>query len=448
MASFATHLDDYDDIALAEHDSSSSEDDDVREAKIQTEDDDDEEDDDSGTRTRELGAAAAGSSNNYIAAGGVANADSDDDSGDGDLPLATPYPWAQDDYELTLHHEPKKKTPVGTGMIYLKRLLKDESEGDKFEESTILSAPAKELLQSLLRQHTKTPKDEDDDDSSDSSESEDEEEDEEDDDDDDDEGRKQRCHLPGPRLWRTSVDHISTTGFLYSILKEIDSLHPQNVTTRHLIRACALTLPAGAPPGCMDAKEMMMCALHWLSSDWSSPDPSQLPSLPLLQATTTGATARDLEKCAYEKAGNWTMDSFPPNSLDELERFFLYSPSSSTQLEWMSRLRFCPRIVAKGKDETQILLKGNIPASMTGKKPKDQASSPGATAGTTERAKPGPKPGRKPGPGRGRKRKVPDMAESIAMEAASAAAAEPILQSDPQSMATPFVMATLVDDGM
>lgn len=315
--------------------------------------------------------------------------DGDSDSGDGDLPLATPYPWAQDDYELTLHHEPKRRKQVGSGMLYIKRLLQDDDS--PYEEATVLSAPAKAILKQILTQHTKKPKpvDAEDDDSSDES---DDEEEESDDDDDDEETKRLRRRLPGPRLWTSGLESQGT-GLFYNILEVMEQEHPLNVTTRHILRTCALKLPAGAPPGSMDAKEFVCCALHFLSSDWESPDPSQLPSLPLIRSTTAPGNARDLEKRSYEKASDWTLDDLP---LGELERLFLDSPSSAAQLQWISRVRFCPRSAdGAGMAESTILLKGTIPARMTKsskttapkkRKSAAPAPAPAATQGVVIRA--------------------------------------------------------------
>ena len=326
------------------------------------------------------------------------NGDDDSDSGDGDLPLATPYPWAPGDYELTLHHEPKRRKVMGSGMVYLKRLIREEdkstataaSEINKVMEGekTVLSVRAKALLKTLIAKVTK-PKSADPDDSSSSEEESDEEED--DDEDDDEEAQTQRRILPGPTFWAPSLRAVQAPkqgqGFLYNILKVIDENHPKAVLTRQFIRDCALELPAGSVPGCMDAKEMILGALHWLSSDWESPDTTQVPNLPLIEPSlSTKSSERDLEKRTYEKSGEWSLDSLP---LIELERLFFNSPSSSSDLRWISRIRFCPRL-AKGKDESSIILKGNLPVFVTGKKGKTEPGekrpykrkNPPGTAGT------------------------------------------------------------------
>jgi len=328
--------------------------------------------------------------------GAAQTTDEDDDaesvdSGDGDIPLATPYPWAQDDYEFTLHHEPKRRKIMGTGMMYLKRLTQENSNDDsKYEEATVLSSPAKQLLKQLMQQtkkdgHNGAEEEEEEEDSSDEEES-----DSEDDDDEDDEDvQKQRRHLPGPRLYTTSLEPYSSAtssippvpGLFHTICTIMDEAHPLNVTNRHIVRACALMIPHGAPPATMDAKEMICCALYFLSLEWKSPDPTALPDLPLIRNNTAPGNARDLEKHAYEKVGDWNPNTLL-TQLRELERLFFHSPATLSptayvptpipcqNLQWQSRLRFCPRRRndTKGKEqEATILLKGTVPTRMLGK---------------------------------------------------------------------------------
>ena len=360
------------------------------------------------------------------------NDDDDSESGDGDLPLATPYPWAQDEYELTLHHDPKRKKPIGTGMVYLKRLTYDsEEQREQYEEATVLSPPAKTILKQLLQQqkkHTKVVK-RDDEDSSEEEEEEEESDEEEEDDDEDEEAVMKRRQLPGPRLW-TNIhrndksqhqnndddDDEQEESLFLSILQVMEDAHPLNVTTRHIIRVSALKLPPGAPPGGMDAKEFVCCALHFLSSEWKSPDPSQIPTLPLIRSNTAPGNARDLEKRSYQKAYHWNSKDLRP-MLAELERFFYDSPSSASYhpallttttmttakgsphnnnnpLPWISRVRFCPRPPdprggRKGLGETTFLLKGQpIPARMTGQKRTSAGTT--TTTSTTHHAAAGP----------------------------------------------------------
>lgn len=130
--------------------------------------------------------------------------------------------------------------------------------------------------------------------------------------------------------------------FLGSILKCIDEAAPP-VSTRLCIKTCCLAVPPALMPPSMDAKEMVMAALHFLSANQ------------LLQPTIE---LGDLEKRSYEKVGAW---KFRELDFDLLEECFW---TNTTNYQYMGREKLCPRL----EQEDLLLLKGNPPLSATGKK--------------------------------------------------------------------------------
>lgn len=136
---------------------------------------------------------------------------------------------------------------------------------------------------------------------------------------------------------------------LGSILRVITEYPTPPVSTKHILQTCSLAVRPGDVPPQMDAKEMMLAALFFLSSTHQS----EHWELPLILPTNSDV---DLEKRSYEPV------EFSPSEsqLQWLETAFLKSSG-----EFLGRERYCPRL--KHNEESQLLLKGTFPTSATQK---------------------------------------------------------------------------------
>ena len=149
-----------------------------------------------------------------------------------------------------------------------------------------------------------------------------------------------------------------------SLLSIIETSEPP-VATKTLLKKCCLAVKPGDLPGSIDAKEMVLAALHFLSARFEVTSDGQLPSLPLIRPIHfTG----DLEKRNYEIAGQWKLADIQDKVL-RLEQIFISSPH---KWKWLRREVFSPRL--SQKDETSFFLKGVIPPSASAKKPKGEST--------------------------------------------------------------------------
>lgn len=141
----------------------------------------------------------------------------------------------------------------------------------------------------------------------------------------------------------------SPMSLLASILKVLDD-DGGNVSARAFLKTCALTVRPGWVPAIMDAKEMVLAALQFLSetTEWIRP----------IQQDQS-----DLEKRSYEKMGSWKFSDILPQIV-ELEEIFY---EGTTDLTWLPRTRFVPPI-QNPVEEDLLLLKGNAPAGSAPKK--------------------------------------------------------------------------------
>ncbi len=159
---------------------------------------------------------------------------------------------------------------------------------------------------------------------------------------------------------RTKVGEIS---LFLTILKIIDDNPSGPVSTKELFKTCCLAVRPGDVPGSMDAKEMVMAALQFLSRECEG-DSSDLVSLPLIRPLQELA---DLERRTFHKHGKWQFDERLKEKVLRLEQIFVSSPHS---WKWLKREFLSPRLSAQ--EEASFFLRGAIPASLTGKKsPKD-----------------------------------------------------------------------------
>jgi hypothetical protein len=135
---------------------------------------------------------------------------------------------------------------------------------------------------------------------------------------------------------------------LASLLKVVDD-DRGNVTAKAFLKTCALTVRPGMVPPMMDAKEMVLAALQFLSETtaWIRPVQEQV----------------DLEKGSYAKVGDWKLADIL-SQVAELESVFY---EGAADLTWMPRTRFVPPM-QNPVEEDLLLLKGNPPARYLAKK--------------------------------------------------------------------------------
>lgn len=297
-----------------------------------------------------------------------------------EIPNATPYPWAPSERLLSLQPHKlitssKRKsadTYTSTGFSYLQHeLLLNKSPSQ-------ISETAKSLLSNLLDEHNVKLNQ----DLNDSS---------------------LKQHAPPAKkqkmlvavtedmsdetvLKMAAAGELSFFGSLLATMEhggdgtdrgtDVNAPDSANSTsTRTLIKTCSLAVPPAAAPATMDCKEMVMAALHFLSSVPTADADTDLPGsakhnlLRLLPLILPQQMTPDLEKRSYQKVGDWKLGGDSEAEIQfqsqvaALEHVFLYG-SNSNNYAWLNRERFCPRL-ATGED--LLLLKGNPPVHATGK---------------------------------------------------------------------------------
>jgi hypothetical protein len=164
-------------------------------------------------------------------------------------------------------------------------------------------------------------------------------------------------------LERASKREVS---LLASLLAVVDQAGGGSAAVRsqQLVKQTALAVHPSGTPGKMDAKEMVLAALHFLSSEHRTVggDGRVVIELPLLKPV---AEAPDLEKRSYEKAWPWQLGALVPAVTDVLEDCFY---DCSAHYAWLSRDRFCPR--TGPSDDTSWLATGRVPPQLLLKIPK------------------------------------------------------------------------------
>lgn len=147
-----------------------------------------------------------------------------------------------------------------------------------------------------------------------------------------------------------------------ALLKAVTESSTGTTSTRQMLRKACLILQPGSLPGMMDSKDMVLAALHFLSShdETKSDHILRLPLIRPLQAYG------DLEKRNYGKIGDWKLEDIK-EKLSIMEEVFLSSPSS---WKWQKRESLSPRL--SRTDEESFFLKGTIPLCATSKKVKGE----------------------------------------------------------------------------
>ena len=256
------------------------------------------------------------------------------------IPLATPYPWAPNETQIS---HPVSRKRKGSSLLVLNQALEDTSTSKR----------AKEILQNLLGDDL--PKG----------------------------TTNETCRLATVSLGKEPAQPLQTIcpssqldddkllqmaregcfSLLGSILRVIRE-SPSPVTTKHILRTCSLAMRPGDVPPQMDAKEMILAALHFLSSNHKS----DYWELPLIRPTQED---NDLEKHSYEPVGSPT-----ESQVQWLEIAFLKAPDN-----YLAREKYCPRL--KQDEEGPLFLKGTLPTSATAKSVPTKRRSPASKQADT-----------------------------------------------------------------
>lgn len=294
------------------------------------------------------------------------------------IPLATAYPWTPSERPYGMM--PRKRKLMGSGFAALQKGLYGTSAGAQSILLRLLNDAGVELdgdqpplvqKLSLMSKRTKEV-------------------------------------APTMNVNEDQVLRLAQTGkwsLLGSILHVVDDASPQAVSAKQILRICALAVRPGDVPAQLDAKEMVLAAVNFLSSTSLDEEESKLlPPLPLILPLQDNP---DLEKRYYEKEGNWVLSELVQSEqFQNLETLFC---SSATPWEWLGREKFCPRLSstpASTEEEPLLLLKGTVPSRATPAK----VSRKGEGGGS-------------------RKRKTPVSTASSVLSVASNASGEPELEA-------------------
>jgi hypothetical protein len=148
----------------------------------------------------------------------------------------------------------------------------------------------------------------------------------------------------------------SQMSLLASILLVLDNSSRSGtvVSARSFLKTCALTVRPGLVPAHMDAKEMILAALHFLCG-LKTTFPTEMYRPPWIRPVQS---VSDLDKRVYEKVGDWTLEQILP-SVARLEEEVFYA--SGSDLKWMPRCRFGPPALGNLVEEDLLWLKGQAP---------------------------------------------------------------------------------------
>lgn len=261
------------------------------------------------------------------------------------LPLATPYHWPDDDDDFIpsqLHSS--SETTYGSGFSYLQSQLL----------ASDMSGPAKRILVDILK-----------------------------------DGKVELKGTPPPKkrygkkvssLCTTVLDSSSMNdstvlrlagegqiSFLGSLLTVIERGGHAPVTSKYLVQTCALTVNPAKTPGKLDAREMVLAALHFLTQECDSSvatvtvvedDGSILYPETIMPLIRPLSITGDLERRSYEKSYVWSLADIMPQVTALEEHFY----EGGHEYRWLPREKFLPA-TQDVEARRQFLLKGHMPGA-------------------------------------------------------------------------------------
>jgi hypothetical protein len=143
-----------------------------------------------------------------------------------------------------------------------------------------------------------------------------------------------------------------------SILTIIEE-HVDPIPTKYVLRKLSLILRPSDVPPIMDSKDIILAALHFLSSTYEC-ESDEFLSLPLIVAAQTYS---DMEKRNYQKATPWTLDSIK-DKIMKMEDLFFRSPTS---YKWLPREVLTPSTLF-ADEERDFFMKGFLSESISARK--------------------------------------------------------------------------------
>lgn len=165
----------------------------------------------------------------------------------------------------------------------------------------------------------------------------------------------------------SAIIRMANEGQVSLLLSILKHFHQHSIDTsdspvpaKSVVKACALSVNPNSTPGIVDAKDLILAAIQFLSCSACLDGEIKLPLIEVVDANS------DPEKRTYRKYGDWNWEEYKTTTaLSELELLFNSSP--------IGREKFVPRFLSD-EDEQQLLQKGTIPASAA---PKRKGPAPG-----------------------------------------------------------------------
>jgi hypothetical protein len=141
-----------------------------------------------------------------------------------------------------------------------------------------------------------------------------------------------------------------------TVLSVIENASTSGVSAKHVLQTCVLAVSPSLAPGLMDAREIVLAVLHFLSQSWSPSDLDRRAHgldglLPLLRPLSN---ASDLERRSYEKSYDWVLSDIEER-VSSLEWCFF---SCGENLKWLPREKFLP-VMQDTEAQYQIMLRGH-----------------------------------------------------------------------------------------